>query len=323
MAAVWIAPRPGGPRAARFFTPGITLSTKNSTPMEVTGRSLAETACLSSEARAGARAYIPICAEWIVRAIADSSVPAEDKGAAALAASGRTLFEITTRHQRNVLIFNEAPNTLRVDKIFATAESLTAQQRDFALKSEGLASERRRSIIEFEAPGSIGAFKGILPLSSAVELRVASTAALEAISRSATLFLSDLLVSVEWSRLSSSTGQALIDMGNAVRWQNQVIVDLLKATVSADQVLLQISAFSAAGAKLPAESIGQATTIVDAILFAETGGELRVVSSRPYEITTLAAGGNLAVIEEVITPLIHIGDGRLLRSPGRVRLLRR
>jgi hypothetical protein len=74
---------------------------------------------------------------------------------------------------------------------------------------------------------------------------------------------------------------------------------------------------------LPTENADQATAIVDTLLVAETGGAPGAEMTLPDEAQLATRGDNSAVDEVWITPLVQIAFNRLLKSPGRARLLPR
>ncbi len=127
---------------------------------------------------------------------------------------------------------------------------------------------------------------------------------------------------VEWAGLRrADAGIATEAPASVVGHTRAFLVELLLTARTDRDTALEIIARIAADLVLPRESLGPAITVVDAFLSLEMSGQLNAGMALADEALLAAEAGSPENIETWITPLLQIALDRLLKSPGKIRLL--
>jgi len=132
------------------------------------------------------------------------------------------------------------------------------------------------------------------------------------------------LLSESLAHAPSDTEAPAENLGSENVTGHQVVpLDALTRPLRDNLPMAEIVARGPAHLVLPTENASQATAIIDALLVAETRGALGTEMTLPKEAQLAIQGEKSTLYEFWITPLVQIAFNRLLRSPGRIRLLPR
>lgn len=389
--AVWIAPRPGGPRAARYFLQAMTVTTDTFLPAVVNAGMLANS-LLAAETLEGVHTDAMAQAESLSMTRGDASEPVvfsitqvgdsrhslESLGAASILGDEFAPFEMLGRQQSDVFPLVENNSSQRFDAnatVEATfeqrsdsnkpAEALAGQRSDAALLAETLGTLRGDSTPVFETLA--GPRSDASPAAEALAgQRADSSLRFEALTRalhdanvplesagSASL-ARDQFVALEslvgqhsnpqgptaWEASVLFDGRAFIEFtatagGGAITADARALIEWLVRQTADARAAVQLAA--TAGNETPnqaevlaravreasskIETLGQSAAFVNAFLAVEAECELDIANVLMCESLKSSAGASLAVHESWITPLVQIALGRLLKSPGKIRIL--
>ena len=389
--AVWIAHRPGGPRADRYFLRGQTLTADGFARAEINTGLLAQQV-LGTEALAGAYAETTALTEllaqlqrnatpaiealgstildaktlagWLAYQVRDGIAAAESaaiqqKGANASTESlsnapgdafdpvafsatqiGNTRDPLENLGANSVLGEEFAPLEALAgprSNSRPLAEALPTQSGDADFAMEALAGHRADALLLIEALAR-ALRDWNMPLESA------GSAALVCDHFLTREFLAAQRtgpqIPTTWLTSILCDGRAPIEIiattaGGTIKSDALAIIELLawhasdalvssegvatarRDTMIQDEVLAKVKR----DASPQIETLGQATTCIEAFLTIEAGFELAIANVFTSESLISAADTSFAVLGSWITPLLQIAVGRLLKSPGKVRIL--
>ena len=132
------------------------------------------------------------------------------------------------------------------------------------------------------------------------------------------------LLSESLAHAPSDTEAPVENLGSENVTGHQVVpLDALTRSLRDNLPMAEVVARGPAHLVLPTENAGQATAIIDALLVSETRGAIGTEMTLPKEAQLAIQGESSTLDEFWITPLVQIAFNRLLRSPGRIRLLPR
>ncbi len=392
--AVWIAHRPGGPRADRYFVSGTTVTTDAYLPAAINVGLLAN-GLLAADALAESRADAAALTEYLARLQRHVSASIEPLGNAILEAGtsaewlshrisdGLTPAESAANLQNNIMAPLEGLGNARGDAIdpvafsatqitdsgdplenlgansvvgdeFPPLEILAGKQRDALVPGEDNATQRG------DANATAEALAG---------RRAGSSALIEALSRAlrdANAPLENLgsaaLSADQFVALGFVAGQRIDPQPAPIAWSGAVLFDgrapveftvtaaggpITSNAFAAIELLVQQTADRNAAAESSGalrgsnilgaealtravrdtppqiETLGEAAAVADAFLAVEVGYQITTADAFTCEILISSVGASLAAVESWITPIVQLALGRLLKSPGKIRILAR
>ncbi len=117
----------------------------------------------------------------------------------------------------------------------------------------------------------------------------------------------DALAIIEWVTQQAADTPAAAESGTTAR--SNTLNQVEASACAVDDASAQIG------------TLGQAAAVVDAFLRVEAGCELNTANILTCENLNPSTSASFAALNSWVTPLIQIALGRMLKSPGKLRIL--
>ncbi len=248
--------------------------------------------------------------------------PLESLGAASVLGDEFALLEMLGRQQLDTLPRVENILSQRFDAS-PTAEALAGQRANSSLWFDTLTRALRDASVLLESTGSASlvrdrfvALESLAGQRSDPRASIAWQASvvfddrasieITAIAAGGTITAGALAI-IEW--LSRQTAEAPAPADSA-------------ATAGTDTVnQAEVLARAVRKASSQIETLGQAAAFVDAFIALEVGREVDIANVLMCENLNSSPGASFVILESWTMPLAEIAPGRLLKSPGKIRIL--
>ena len=239
--------------------------------------------------------------------VADAKPPIESSGAVAVTRDQSANVEVMGGLKGEAGSAIETGQTQRTDAN-AAREALGIRRSDSDVGTEALATALCAAQFPAEWRGALSVIADALfRLGITEQLRIDATERLESDTATVTL--------------ANHDSKALLEILNSVGGRLRVSLELLQAARADANLITEMPMRVTSDLDLPSESIGRPSTFLDVFLALEATSQCRVAAALGGEALFSAQADKNTAVEAWITPLSQIAVGRLLKSPGRRRLL--